>query len=78
MASARKTGRVLVLHEDVMTGGIGGDIASFIQENCFRSLDAPVMRVASVNLPVPFAANLEKGFLANANLEERIKALIQY
>ncbi len=78
LASARKTGRVLVLHEDVMTGGIGGDIASFIQENCFRSLDAPVMRVASVNLPVPFAANLEKGFLANAHLEERIKALIQY
>jgi 2-oxoisovalerate dehydrogenase E1 component len=78
LASARKTGRVLVLHEDVMTGGIGGDIASYIQENCFRSLDAPVMRVASVNLPVPFAANLEKGFLANAHLEERIKALIQY
>ena len=78
LATALKTGRVLVLHEDIMTGGIGADIASFIQEKCFKSLDAPVMRLASLDLPIPFAPNLEKGFLANTYLEARIVELLQY
>lgn len=77
-ASARKTGRVLILHEDCMTGGIGGEIAAWVSENCFESLDAPVMREASLDTPVPFAADLEKDFLANSRLEERVNSLVSY
>jgi 2-oxoisovalerate dehydrogenase E1 component len=61
--AVRKTGKVIVLHEDCMTGGIGGELVALITENCFESLDAPVMRVASLDTPVPFAVSLEKQFL---------------
>ncbi|MBI1315761.1 dehydrogenase [bacterium] len=77
-ASARKTGRVLVLTEDVLTGGFGADLAALIQEHCFDKLDAPVLRVASHNLPVPFAPELEQGFLAKSRLEESIERLLGY
>lgn len=77
-SSVKKTGRALVLHEDVLTGGIGGDIASKVQEECFRHLDAPIMRLASEDLPVPFAADLEKGFLASFGLNQRIIKLLEY
>ena len=76
--SVRKTGRVVVLHEDCLTGGIGGEIASRITEECFASLDAPVMRVASMDTPVPFNAGLEKNFLANNRLEETIEKIMRY
>ena len=76
--SVRKTGRVIVLHEDCLTGGIGGEIASRITEECFASLDAPVMRVASMDTPVPFNAGLEKNFLANNRLEETIEKIMRY
>ena len=77
-AAARKTGRVIVLHEDCMTGGIGGEIAALITENCFEALDAPVKRIASLDTPVPFAAVLENQFLANARLEEAIDEILDY
>ena len=76
--SVRKTGRVIVLHEDCLTGGIGGEIASRITEECFASLDAPVMRVASMDTPVPFNAGLEKNFLANNRLDETIEKIMRY
>ncbi len=76
--SVRKTGKVLILHEDCMTGGIGGEIAAWISENCFEHLDAPVMREASLDTPVPFAADLEKHFLPNSRLEEKIQKLLTY
>ncbi len=76
--SVRKTGRVLVLHEDCLTGGIGGEIASLITENCFEHLDAPVIRAGSLDTPIPFNANLEKSFLATAVLDEKIKRLMSY
>lgn len=76
--SVRKTARALVLHEDVLTGGIGGDIAARLQENCFRYLDAPVMRLGSEDLPVPFAPELENGFLASSRLQAKIEALLTY
>lgn len=77
-ASARKTGRVLVLTEDVLMGGFGADLAALIQEDCFDKLDAPVIRLASHDLPVPFATELEQGFLAKSRLEESIERLLGY
>ena len=76
--SVKKTNKVLVLHEDCLTGGIGGEISSLINENCFESLDAPVVRCASMDTPVPFASDLEEQFLANKNLNEKIDYLINY
>lgn len=77
-AAVRKTGKVIVLHEDCMTGGIGGEIAALISENCFQSLDAPVKRVASLDTPVPFAADLEQQFLPKVRLDEAMEAIINY
>jgi 2-oxoisovalerate dehydrogenase E1 component len=77
-ASVRKTGRVLVLHEDTLFGGIGGELSALITENCFEYLDAPVKRCASLDTPVPFADNLEKRFLANSRLSEIINTLLDY
>src|SRR5690554_3471501 len=76
--SARKTGRVLVLHEDNLTGGIGGELTALIQENCFESLDAPVMRCASMDTPIPFAPKLEQQYLASRNLDEVLQRLLEY
>ncbi|NDC28955.1 MAG: dehydrogenase, partial [Crocinitomicaceae bacterium] len=61
--AVKKTGKVIVLHEDCMMGGIGGELAALISENCFEYLDAPVIRVASLDTPVPFAVALEEQFL---------------
>ena len=76
--SARKTGRVLVLHEDCLTGGIGAEIASQIGVECFNALDAPVMRCASLDTPVPFNAELEKNFLAQSRLHDAVRKLLEY
>ncbi len=75
---AKKTGRVLVLHEDCMTGGIGGEIVALISENCFEYLDAPVKRVASLDTPVPFAAELEQQFLPKGRIDEAVDYLMNY
>ncbi len=72
--AVKATGKVIVLHEDCMTGGIGGEIASLINENCYEALDAPVKRVASLDTPVPFAVALEKQFLPK---DRFTKALIE-
>ncbi len=77
-AAAKKTGRVLVLHEDCMTGGIGGEIVALISEHCFEFLDAPVTRVASLDTPVPFAADLEQQFLPKARLDQALERLMNY
>lgn len=65
-ATVRKTGKVLILHEDTLTGGIGGEIAAIIADRTFQRLDAPVRRLASPDTPVPFAPPLEDYFLPNA------------
>jgi 2-oxoisovalerate dehydrogenase E1 component len=77
-ASVKRTGKVLLLHEDTLIGGIGGEIAAWIAENCFEYLDAPVMRCASLDTPIPFNIELEKIFLARARLEDAIKKLMNY
>jgi 2-oxoisovalerate dehydrogenase E1 component len=76
--AVQRTGRVLILHEDTLIGGIGGEIAAWIAENCFGILDAPVMRCASLDTPVPFNIELEKNFLAKARLDETIQKLLGF
>jgi 2-oxoisovalerate dehydrogenase E1 component len=77
-ASVRKTGKVIVLHEDCMTGGIGGELVALINENCFSQLDAPVKRIASLDTPIPFAADLEHNFLPKQRFLEAAIALDNY
>jgi 2-oxoisovalerate dehydrogenase E1 component len=76
--TVKNTGKVLVLHEDTLMGGIGGEISAWIAEHCFKNLDAPVMRCASLDTPVPFDITLEKNFLASARLADTISKLINY
>lgn len=76
--AANKTGKVIVLHEDCLTGGIGGELVALITEHCFEQLDAPVLRVASIDTPVPFAVSLEKQFLASERLKEAIDRIMKY
>ena len=78
LATVRKTGKVLVLHEDTLTAGLGAEIAAFIMEEAFTHLDAPVMRCASLDTPVPFALSLEKNFLASSRLREQLEQLLAY
>ena len=76
--SVQKTGRALIVHEDNLTGGIGGEISAQITENCFQYLDAPVMRCASMDTPIPFSAELEKEFLGSHKLAETLNRLLSY
>jgi 2-oxoisovalerate dehydrogenase E1 component len=72
------TGKVLLLHEDTLIGGIGGEINAWIAEHCFELLDAPPMRCASLDTPVPFAIELEKNFLAKSRLDDAVTRLLRY
>ena len=72
------TGKVLILHEDTLIGGIGGEISAWINEHCFEWLDAPVMRCASLDTPVPFNPTLENNFMARARLDDYVRKLIKY
>ena len=77
-AAVQRTGRVLLLHEDTLIGGIGGEIAAWIAEHCFELLDAPVMRCASLDTPIPFNIELEQNFMAKARLHEVLQKLVDY
>ncbi len=76
--AAQQAGRVLVLHEDNLTGGIGAELAARIQSACFMHLDAPVERVASLDTPVPFAPNLEAEYLPGERLPKALDALLAF
>jgi 2-oxoisovalerate dehydrogenase E1 component len=76
--AVKKTGKVLILHEDTLTGGIGGEIAGWIAEYCFEWLDAPVMRCASLDTPIPFNKDLEDNFLAKSRLDETVQKLMRF
>lgn len=76
--TTKKTNRVLILHEDCLTGGIGGEISAWISENCFEYLDAPVIRVASLDTAVPFSQPLEQNFLPKDRLADKIDELLNF
>ncbi|HEY1007391.1 MAG TPA: dehydrogenase E1 component subunit alpha/beta, partial [Sphingobacteriaceae bacterium] len=77
-ATVRKTGRVLILHEDTLTSGFGGEISAHLAEHCFRYLDAPVMRCASLDTAIPMNKALEDNFLAKARLDDAVQKLVHY
>lgn len=77
-ATVQKTNKVMILHEDTLLGGIGGELSAHISEHLFEHLDAPVMRVASLDTPFPFAAALEEQFLPVQRLKEQLEKLMSY
>ena len=77
-ASVRKTGKVIILHEDTYTGGIGAEIAAHIGRHCFTYLDAPVVRTASLDTPVPFNMDLEQNFLPKDRFAKDLEDLLNY
>jgi 2-oxoisovalerate dehydrogenase E1 component len=78
LQTVKKTGRVIVLHEDTITGGLASELSAFITENAFKDLDAPVMRSASLDTPVPFAGKLEWEFLPKERFADQVKDLIVF
>jgi 2-oxoisovalerate dehydrogenase E1 component len=74
----KRTGKVLIVHEATLTGGFGAEVAAWIAEHCFSFLDAPVMRCASLDTPVPFAIELEQHFLAKHRLDDCIQKLMSF
>lgn len=76
--TVKKTGKVLILQEDCITGGIGSEIAAFISENCFENLDAPVMRAGGLDTPIPFSPELEQNFFPVERFRKILKDLHEY
>ena len=76
--SVKKTNKVIILHEDTLTGGFGAEVSSLISEFCFEYLDAPIVRAASMDTPVPFAANLENQFLPKDRFKKKLLDLLNY
>ena len=76
--TVQKTGRVLILHEDTLSNGLGGEISAWIGEHCFEHLDAPVMRCASLDTAIPMNKALEDNFLAKSRLDGDVKRLLGY
>jgi 2-oxoisovalerate dehydrogenase E1 component len=78
LATVKKTGRAIILHEDTLIGGLASEISAFITENAFADLDAPVIRSASLDTPVPFAGKLEWEFLPKRRFAEQVRKLLEY
>ncbi len=77
-ATVKKTGKVILLHEDTIFGGLGGEVSAYISEHLFEYLDAPVVRCGSLDTPVPFTAALEENFLPVERFREKLKSLFRY
>lgn len=77
-ASIEKTNRVVILHEDTLFGGIGGELAAWISEHLFEHLDAPVLRAGGLDTPIPFAADLEQQFLPKERFREQLRKCVGY
>lgn len=78
LETAKKTGRVIILHEDTLIGGFASELSAFITENVFEFLDAPVVRAASLDTPVPFASKLEWQFLPKDRFAKQVKDLLSF
>ncbi len=76
--SVKRTGKVIILHEDTLTGGIGAEIAAHIAQHCFQNLDAPIVRTASLDTPVPFNLDLEQNFLPNERFKTDLDKLMNF
>jgi 2-oxoisovalerate dehydrogenase E1 component len=76
--SVKKTGRVLILQEDTLTSGFGGEISAHIAEHWFEFLDAPIKRCASLDTAIPMNKALEDNFLAKSRLTEQLESLLKY
>ncbi len=76
--SVKKTGKLIILQEDSMFGGVASDISAMVMENCFEYLDAPVKRVASLETPIPFAKNLENNYLPKERFVKELLNLLSY
>lgn len=76
--SVSKTNKIIILHEDTLFGGIGGELAAYIGEHLFDKLDAPVLRAASLDTPVPFSATLEADFLPVERFKKQLQYLLAY
>ncbi|MBK7870904.1 MAG: dehydrogenase E1 component subunit alpha/beta [Saprospiraceae bacterium] len=77
-STVKKNNRVIILHEDTLFGGIGGEIAAYISEHLFEHLDAPVLRAASLDTPVPFSSALEQQFLPVERFKQQLAKILQY
>ena len=77
-ASVKKTGKLIILQEDSLFGGIASDISALVMENCFEYLDAPVKRVASLETPIPFAKKLENNYLPKERFRDAMEQLLAY
>ncbi|MAZ72883.1 MAG: dehydrogenase [Flavobacteriaceae bacterium] len=78
VTSVKKTGKLIILQEDSMFGGMASDISAMVSESCFEYLDAPIKRVASLETPIPFAANLEAQYLPNKRFRQDLEDLLAY
>ena len=76
--SVKKTGKLIILQEDSLFGGVASDISALVVENCFEYLDAPVKRVASLDTPIPFAKNLENNYLPKDRFVKELINLLTY
>ncbi len=77
-SSLEKTNKILIVHEDCITGGIGAEISAWITENCFSYLDGPVMRVGGLDTPIPFRKELEENFMPTGRIEKTLINLLEY
>jgi 2-oxoisovalerate dehydrogenase E1 component len=79
ITSVNKTGKAIILQEDSLFGGLASEISSIIMENCFESLDAPVLRLGSIDTPTPFSSNIENDiFFPVKKIEKTINKLMSY
>ncbi|MCH4823130.1 dehydrogenase E1 component subunit alpha/beta [Gramella lutea] len=76
--SVNRTGKAIVLTEDSLTGSFASEISALISEKCFKSLDAPIMRVGSLDTPIPFAQQLEDQYLPKQRFRMKLQDLIEY